>query len=160
MGDSTLSGSGRDHSITTMKEPKAYEIAGHPVTCTHCQNGSFFKRQSSPNGRRVAFFDEAWQNGGADNYICARCGHLMWFFDLPPERDSRESTFSFDALITEEETAEEEVIEPIADYETPESEMMPEPTECLSCGKMIPSYQTKCGACGWSYRNDPESAED
>ena len=142
--------------MTGMNQARGYEIAGYPVICTHCQNESFFKRQSAPNGRGVAFFDEAWQNGGADNYICARCGHLMWFFDLPPERDSKESAFTLDALITEEEAAEEETIEPIADYEAPESMTMPEPTECLSCGKMIPSHQTKCPDCGWSYRSEPE----
>jgi len=143
-----------------MDKARTYEIAGRPVTCTHCENGSFFKRQSAPNGRRLAFFDEAWQNGGADNYICARCGYLMWFFDLPPEPHAGESAFSLDALLTEEEETEEDVTEPITDYETPESAMMPEPTECLSCGKMIPSYQTKCSDCGWSYRSEAEGAED
>lgn len=143
-----------------MHQARGYEIAGHPVTCTHCSNETFFKRQAAPNGRWVAFFDEAWQNDGADNYICARCGYLMWFFELPPERDARESAFSFDALITEDEPAEEEVIGPITDYEAPESTTMPEPTECLSCGKMIPSYKSKCPDCGWSYRSEPEGAED
>jgi len=139
-----------------MDQARPYEIAGHPVTCAHCQNDRFFTRRAVLSTGEMSFLASDWPNIGATNYICADCGHLMWFFDLPSEAVVRDSAFSLDALITEEEATEEETIEPIADYEAPESNMMPEPTECLSCGKMIPSHQTKCPDCGWSYRSEPE----
>lgn len=140
-----------------MDEPKTYQIAGCEVTCTHCEQQRFYKRRSAPNGRDVALFDLAWQNGGADNYICAHCGHLMWFFGLPPQADIGESASRLENLFSLEDTGEEEeVIAPVPEEEVPESEGVPEPTECLSCGEMIPSYQTRCRACGWSYRSEPE----
>lgn len=140
-----------------MDQARGYEIAGYPVTCTHCQNDRFFTRRAIlGSSSSVSLLTSDWPNAGATNYICADCGHLMWFFDLPVEADAGESAFSLDALLTEDE-AVEETIEPSTDYEAPESTMMPEPTECLSCGEMIPSHQTKCPACGWSYRSDPEA---
>ncbi len=32
-------------------------------------------------------------------------------------------------------------------------------TECLSCGEDIPSGTDRCGACGWSYRDDMPDPE-
>lgn len=32
-----------------------------------------------------------------------------------------------------------------------------EDTECLSCGATIPSFQSRCRACGWSYENTPSA---
>lgn len=142
-----------------MDQARPYEISGHPVTCAHCRNDRFFTRRAALVSGGATFLASDWPNAGATNYICADCGHLMWFFDLHAEADARESAFSLDTLLTEDEAVEEELIEPITDYETLESTTMPEPTECLSCGKMIPSHQTKCPACGWSYRNDPEGRE-
>ena len=143
--------------MTGMDQARGYEIAGHPVICTHCQNDRFFTRRAILGSSGASFLASDWPNTGATNYICADCGHLMWFFDLPQEPDAGESAFTLDALLTEEETVEEDAIDPITDYEAPVSTMMPEPTECLSCGETIPSHQTKCQACGWSYRSESEA---
>ena len=134
MGDSTLWKGSADPTMAGMDQARPYEIAGHPVTCAHCQNDRFFTRRAVLSTGEMSFLASDWPNIGATNYICADCGHLMWFFDLPSESVVRDSAFSLDALITEEEATEEETVEPIADYEAPESMTMPEPTECLSCG--------------------------
>ena len=30
---------------------------------------------------------------------------------------------------------------------------LPEPEPCLACGHIIQNEETKCSACGWSYKN-------
>lgn len=133
-----------------MDEAKAYEIAGHPVTCAHCRNQTFYTRCIFLDTRRSEAIDLIFWNEETTNYICARCGHVTWFLDLLPIQGANDSTITLEKLLADEE----EEAPPVTNYQAPESSVT-EPTECLSCGEMIPSYQTKCPACGWSYRNEP-----
>ena len=63
-------------------EARQYHIAGHPLKCGHCANDRFLTRRSLLTTRGMTFLELEWLNDAAENYICSRCGHLMWFYDL------------------------------------------------------------------------------
>src|ERR1039458_45395 len=65
-----------------MTEAKQFQIAGHPLTCAHCKSDTFFTRRTLLNTRGLTYLKLDWLNAAARNYICARCGHIMWFYDL------------------------------------------------------------------------------
>jgi DNA-directed RNA polymerase subunit RPC12/RpoP len=63
--------------------PRPYEIDGRPLTCPHCAHNAFHTRRTLLNTRGLAFLQWDWLNRDAANYICARCGQMQWFVDLP-----------------------------------------------------------------------------
>ena len=66
-----------------MEESEAgrYEIDGRPVKCPHCGNDLFWTRTTLMNTRGVTFLGFDWANKEAQNYICDRCGYVLWFLD-------------------------------------------------------------------------------
>ncbi len=54
-------------------------VAGHPLKCPVCGHDRFERRQSLLNTRWMTFFEFDWLNRKADNYVCERCGHVLWF---------------------------------------------------------------------------------
>jgi hypothetical protein len=128
-----------------MDQAKPYEIAGYPVICAHCTHDVFFARRVLLQGRPLMLLDPNWTQ--AVNYICVRCGHLMWFYDLPKDAESR---IGDDGLT--EELLEGEESPPVTE-DAGEVFSATEPTECLSCGEMIPTEKSECPSCHWSYRD-------
>jgi len=59
--------------------PEPASVAGHALKCPICGNERFLRRQSLLNTRWMTFFEFDWLNRRADNYICDRCGHVLWF---------------------------------------------------------------------------------
>jgi predicted nucleic-acid-binding Zn-ribbon protein len=55
-------------------------VAGKPLACVVCGNGTFHERNSLLNTRLATFFNVDWANAQAANYICARCGYIHWFW--------------------------------------------------------------------------------
>jgi hypothetical protein len=63
-------------------EAKEYEVLGHKLTCPICQHQLFTTRRSLLNTRGLSFFDLDWANRQATNFVCAQCGHILWFLPL------------------------------------------------------------------------------
>jgi DNA-directed RNA polymerase subunit M/transcription elongation factor TFIIS len=58
----------------------AFEIKGHPLKCPICGNDKFWTRQTLMNTPGLTFLGVEWANKQADNFVCNRCGHILWFF--------------------------------------------------------------------------------
>ena len=56
-----------------------YTINDKELICPFCQNKNFFTRESLLNTTFMTFFRLDWANKTADNYICDKCGYVMWF---------------------------------------------------------------------------------
>jgi hypothetical protein len=54
-------------------------IAGHELNCTVCGHDRFWRRQTLMNTPGLTFFGVEWANRQADNYVCDKCGHVLWF---------------------------------------------------------------------------------
>jgi predicted nucleic-acid-binding Zn-ribbon protein len=50
------------------------------VSCPICGHDEFWKRVTAMNTRRMLFWELGWLNKNADNYVCDRCGYVMWFY--------------------------------------------------------------------------------
>jgi predicted nucleic-acid-binding Zn-ribbon protein len=61
------------------KETKEYEIKGHKLACPICNNTNFWTRKSLLNTKGLTLLELDWANKQADNYICDKCGYVMWF---------------------------------------------------------------------------------
>jgi len=64
--------------------PDQYNIAGKKLDCPICNHDRFTIRHALLNTRATTFLGFDFLNKKADNYVCQKCGHIMWF--LPPER--------------------------------------------------------------------------
>jgi hypothetical protein len=65
-----------------MSEANQFEIGGHPLRCAHCGHDTFYTRSSLLNTRGLTLLKLDYLDEAAQNYICARCGYIMWFYDL------------------------------------------------------------------------------
>jgi C4-type Zn-finger protein len=63
------------------KESRQYEIKGKRLTCTVCGNDHFYARETLMNTPGMTFFGVEWANRAAQNFICDRCGYIMWFMN-------------------------------------------------------------------------------
>lgn len=54
-------------------------VAGHQLVCPVCAHGRFWKRRTLMNTPGLTFFGMEWANRQAENYVCDRCGHVLWF---------------------------------------------------------------------------------
>ncbi len=61
------------------REAKAYEVQGYKLVCPVCGHDLFWTRRSLLNTATATFFNLDWANREANNFICERCGHIMWF---------------------------------------------------------------------------------
>ena len=71
---------------------------------------------------RIEFFDII-----VTRYLCSSCGYLEDWIDSPEDMDKIRRKYIG-------------IVDP-----------MEYPTECLSCGAIIPSGISACPKCGWSY---------
>ncbi|RJQ08071.1 MAG: hypothetical protein C4551_05895 [Bacillota bacterium] len=65
------------------EEPRSVEVAGHRLVCPICGADRFTQGRSLLNTRGLTFLRLDWANREADNYICASCGHILWFLPSP-----------------------------------------------------------------------------
>lgn len=57
----------------------SYEVAGKPVTCSHCGGEAFDERSAQLNTAGASFLGLDWANTSARVLVCHTCGHLEWF---------------------------------------------------------------------------------
>ena len=62
-----------------MNEANKFTVKGLTLKCQHCGHDLFSHRRILLNTRGMTFFGLDWLNADADIYVCAECGHLMWF---------------------------------------------------------------------------------
>jgi DNA-directed RNA polymerase subunit RPC12/RpoP len=55
------------------------EVEGKTIPCPICGHDRFWTRKTLMDTRGAAFFGVDWTNPSAENYICNRCGHVLWF---------------------------------------------------------------------------------
>ena len=55
------------------------EVEGKSIPCPICGHDRFWTRKTLMNTRGASFFDLDWANASAVNYVCNRCGHVLWF---------------------------------------------------------------------------------
>lgn len=65
-----------------MQKPSPYSVAGRELKCPHCGNNTFYTREIQLNTAVMEYFNLAWLNQSADNYICAQCGRIEWFLPM------------------------------------------------------------------------------
>jgi hypothetical protein len=61
------------------QDARAYEVLGHQLRCPICQHDHFTMRRSLLNTRGLTLLDLDWANRRATNFVCAQCGHILWF---------------------------------------------------------------------------------
>ena len=54
-------------------------ISGKPLGCTVCGTTEFHERKTLLNTPKGEFFNLAWAEKKAQNYICVQCGYIFWF---------------------------------------------------------------------------------
>lgn len=69
-----------DHLISPHKEATTLEIMGYQLKCPVCRNEKFWTRKTLLNTPGLTFLGLDWANKEAENYICDRCGYILWFF--------------------------------------------------------------------------------
>lgn len=67
------------------QEPGARIVADHPLRCPICEHERFWKRKTLMNTPGLTFFGVEWANRQAVNFVCERCGHVLWFLHGGPE---------------------------------------------------------------------------
>ena len=64
-----------------LRDDWKFEVAGKPVTCTHCGHDEFEHSEAMLNTWGLTLLDLEWANPSATVLICKNCGHLEWFLD-------------------------------------------------------------------------------
>jgi uncharacterized protein (DUF983 family) len=62
------------------REAAVCQVQGHPLKCPVCGYGKFWTRRTLMNTPGMTFLGVEWANKQADNYVCNRCSHILWFF--------------------------------------------------------------------------------
>ena len=75
---------GRSHpsqasQASESEEGTTLEVEGKTVPCPICGHDRFWTRKTLMDTRGASFFGVDWANPSAVNYICNRCGHVLWF---------------------------------------------------------------------------------
>lgn len=74
-----------------MEHPARVIISGRPLRCPHCQHELFFERSWQLNTSGMSFFNLDWLNSSATNYVCAACGRIEWFTNVPTKESAGSS---------------------------------------------------------------------
>ncbi|RJQ45967.1 MAG: hypothetical protein C4538_07580 [Nitrospiraceae bacterium] len=61
------------------KKAIRYEAGGRDMKCPICGHEEFWKRKTLMNTKGLTFWELDWLNKEADNYVCDRCGYILWF---------------------------------------------------------------------------------
>ncbi len=62
---------------------REYEVNGYKLECPVCKHNKFWTRDTLMNTPGMSFFGFDWANRSADNYVCDRCGNVLWFVEKP-----------------------------------------------------------------------------
>jgi len=54
-------------------------VDGRAVPCPICGHDRYWTRETVMSDRGLALFDAEWAGASAMNYVCDRCGHVLWF---------------------------------------------------------------------------------
>jgi hypothetical protein len=54
-------------------------VDGRVIPCPICGHDRYRTRYSVMGKRSLALFDMEWAGSEALNYVCNRCGHVLWF---------------------------------------------------------------------------------
>lgn len=50
-----------------------------PLTCVVCSNTTFHEKGALLNTRAGEWFNFAWAEDKATNFVCTKCGYVFWF---------------------------------------------------------------------------------
>jgi rubrerythrin len=120
------------------KDPEKIFINDAILICNQCENDQYYSSKYNPGKEGLNFLGFDGNSNSVDVFICSKCGYIHLFASsLPSEMPV--STLS-------SETSEESVI--------PEKDpdKLAGPSECMSCGKLIPEGVDHCPSCGWTYK--------
>ena len=59
--------------------PGEFEVAGKPVTCSHCGGTTFIEGQAQLNTAGMTLMGLDWANTSASTLVCCECGCVRWF---------------------------------------------------------------------------------
>ncbi|MDW7674134.1 MAG: hypothetical protein SCK28_06310 [Bacillota bacterium] len=65
----------------SQNEVKQYEVNGNTLICPICGYNEFWTRTTLMNTRGATFFGFDWANQEATNYVCNKCGYVLWFLE-------------------------------------------------------------------------------
>jgi hypothetical protein len=65
--------------------PGRFIAGGSTVSCTHCKQNEFEKREAQLNTAGMTFLDLDWMNRSGTALVCTNCGLIQWFA-IEPER--------------------------------------------------------------------------
>ena len=63
--------------------PSLVAPGGRALRCPHCQHDLFYQRSWLLNTPGMTFFGMEWLNDSATCYVCAQCGRIEWFTEVP-----------------------------------------------------------------------------
>ena len=64
-------------------EVSTHHVNGKVLHCPHCEHDRFWTRTTLMNTTGVTFLGLEWANKKARNFVCDRCGYVLWFLDKP-----------------------------------------------------------------------------
>ena len=67
------------HQSPPAEKGMVLEVEGKTVPCPICGHDRFWTRKTLMDTRGASFFGVDWASDSAVNYICNRCGHVLWF---------------------------------------------------------------------------------
>ena len=63
--------------------PGRFSAGGRAITCTHCTETEFVKREAQLNTAGMTFLDLDWMNRSGTALVCTNCGLIQWFAKEP-----------------------------------------------------------------------------
>jgi hypothetical protein len=120
------------------KDPEQIFINDAKLVCNQCAGDQFYSSKYNPNKDGLNILGLDWMSHSVDVFICSTCGFFHWFATLLPS----EMHGSPDSPAVSVECVVPEL----------DPDKHSEPSECMSCGKVIPEGIDRCPSCGWTYK--------
>ena len=67
--------------------PGRFVSGGRAITCSHCAEPMFVKREAQLNTAGMTLLDLDWMNGSGTALVCTNCGLIQWFAKEPTRID-------------------------------------------------------------------------
>lgn len=67
--------------------PGRFSAGGRPISCTHCEQSEFERREAQLNTAGMSFLDLDWMNRSGTAMVCTNCGLIQWFAIDPVRLD-------------------------------------------------------------------------